>query len=518
MSEGNRDKSKAIAIVGMACIFPKAPDLETFWNNILNKVDAIRKPLPEWEDWRYLDSKRINSSNGGYLKDLYRFDPQEFSIMPNSVDGGEPDHFLALKVARDALLDAGYPSGVHDHSNTGIILGHSTYLHRGQGNLIQHHIVMDQTIDLLETIFPGLDQAQATEIRKIIQSKLPQYSADIVPGLVPNVMTGLIANRLNLNGPNYLVDAACSSSLLAVNAAMDELRNGRSRMMLTGGVNASLPAEVSTIFTDLGALSKKGHIQPFDSDADGTLLGEGLGVIVLKMLHDAMEDGDRIYAVIHGIGQSSDGKGQGLLAPSMKGQALALERAYQTTGIDPSTVGLLEAHGTGIPLGDKTEIAALKKIFGDRKGVLGNVAIGSIKSMISHCIPAAGIAGLIKTALALHHKILPPTLCSRVNPDLGIDETPFYVNTTPRPWFLNPGVPRRSGINSFGFGGINTHAILEEAPAEAEKPLDMNSRPAELCVFSASSRSGLVQKLDSTADIIKKIQRDKTRGICFISA
>ena len=502
MSKGKRINRNAVAIIGMACIFPKAPDLVTFWCNILHSVSAIDEPSPDWEAWRYLESKRINSANGGYLKDLYRFHPQEFGIMPKSVDGGEPDHFLALRVARDALVDAGYPSDTYDHKKTGIILGHSTYLHRGQGNMIQHTIVMDQTMELLETMFPDLDKDRFAEVEKMLKSKLPQYNADIAPGLVPNVMTGLIANRLNLKGPNYLIDAACSSSLLAVNAAMDELRNGRSRMMLTGGVNASLPPEVSTVFTELGALSRKGQIRPFDAESDGTLLGEGLGVVVLKMERDAIKDGDRIYAVIHGVGQASDGKGLGLLAPSAEGQALAIERAYTETGIDPLTIDLIEAHGTGIPLGDKTEVAALKKIFGERKGTFGNVAIGSIKSMIGHCIPAAGIGGLIKTALALHHKVLPPTLCNRVNPDLGLEKTPFYINNVPRPWLIAPGTPRRAGINSMGFGGINTHAILEEAPEIAARPASLSNWPAELCAFSARDHNELAEKLTGTLKLL----------------
>jgi len=503
VSGENNTNQEAIAIIGMACVFPQAPDLETFWCNILNSVSAIGKPSPEWEAERYLDSNRINTSNGGYLKDLYRFDPREFGIMPNSVDGGEPDHFMALRVARDALLDAGYFANDYDHRDTGIVLGHSTYLHRGQGNLIQHHIVLDQTLELLQTVFPSLGDEKASEIRQLLKSKLPQYNADIAPGLVPNVMTGRIANRLNLRGPNYLIDGACSSSLLAINAAIDELRNGRSSLMLAGGVNASLPAEVSVIFTDLGALSEQGEIRPFDVDSDGTLLGEGLGVVVLKREGEALNDGDRIYAVIRGIGQASDGKRYGLLAPSVEGETLAIERAYMASGIDPATVDLLEAHGTGIPLGDKTEISALKNILGERKGAGGSVAIGSVKSMISHCIPAAGIAGLIKSALALSHKMLPPTLCNKVNPDLGIDKTPLYINTATRPWIVSPGMSRRAGINSFGFGGINTHAILEEAPAQTNPPLSLAGWPFELCVFSAGSVDALTEKLKQIEELLK---------------
>ncbi|HUG25188.1 beta-ketoacyl synthase N-terminal-like domain-containing protein, partial [Piscinibacter sp.] len=418
--------------------------------------------------------------------------------------GGEPDQFLALRVARDALQDAGYLDADYDHADTGIVLGHSTYLHRGQGAILQNTLVLDQTMELLGLVCPTLEADQLLQIRGLLRSKLPQSNADVAPGLVPNVMTGRIANRLNLKGPNYLLDAACSSSLLAVNAAIDELRSGRSRMMLAGGVNASLPAEVAVIFTQLGALSTRAKVRPFEAGSDGTLLGEGLGVVVLKRLDDAISDGDRVYAVVRGIGQASDGRGHGLLAPSVDGETLAIRRAYVGTGIDPASIGLVEAHGTGIPLGDKTEIAALKNVFGERQGEQGTVAIGSVKSMISHCIPAAGIAGLIKTALALHHKTLPPTLCETVNPELGIENTTLYVNTEASPWISRLGSVRRAGINSFGFGGINVHAIVEEAPSEAVKPQRSTPWPAELCILSAPSREVLIAKTEQLAATLKQ--------------
>jgi len=493
-----------IAIIGMACMFAQAADLQEFWNNILHGVDAIGEPVESWDAKRYLDAGRIKSQFGGYLKDLYRFDPREFGIMPNSMDGGEPDQFLALRVARDALADAGYLGPGFDHSDTGVILGHSTYLHRGQVTVIQTDIVLDQTMELVKAALPHLDEAALAQMRALLATKIPPMNADTAPGLVPNVMTGRIANRLNLRGPNYLVDAACSSSLLAVGAAIDELRAGRSRMMLAGGVNASLPADVTTIFTQLGALSARGKVRPFEAGSDGTLLGEGLGVVALKRLDDALIDGDRIYAVLRGVGQSSDGRGTGLLAPSQEGETLAIRRAYAAAGVDPATIGLVEAHGTGIPLGDKTEIASLKAVFGERSTPIGVKALGSVKSMISHCIPAAGVAGLIKTALALHHKVLPPTLCDKVNPELGIEQTPFYVNTQAAPWIARPGQPRRAGINAFGFGGTNSHAIVEQAPPAAQKPKTLNDWPAELCVLSAESGDALVAKLEALAVAIER--------------
>ncbi|MEM7155183.1 MAG: beta-ketoacyl synthase N-terminal-like domain-containing protein [Myxococcota bacterium] len=484
-----------IAIIGMACVFPQAPSLREFWHNIIGEVDAIGEPPPAWEAARYLDSGRIQTSAGGWLGELFRFSPHEFGIMPSSIDGGEPDQFLALEVARNALRDAGYLGADHGHRDTGIVLGHSTYLHRGQGTLIQNHIVVDQTVELLAAACPELRQSALDELRSILARKLPACTTDIAPGLVPNVMTGRIANRLDLRGPNYLVDAACSSSLLAVAAAIDELRAGRSSLMLAGGVNASLPPEVSAIFTQLGALSERGKVRPFESGSDGTLLGEGLGIVALKRLDDALRDGDRVYAVVRGVGQASDGRGKGLLAPTEEGETLAIERAYAQTGIDPTSIGLIEAHGTGIPLGDKTEIAALRNVFGG-KSASECLPVGSVKSMISHCIPAAGIAGLIKTALALHHRVLPPTLCDEVNPDLDI-RAPLYVNTRAQPWVERESTPRRAGINSFGFGGINTHAVVEQAPSSARAQLDYTPWSHELCVVSAEDREGLLAELET---------------------
>lgn len=486
-----------IAIIGMACLFPGAADLRQYWENILNKVDALGEPLPEWGADRYYDpddrsGERIYTKKGGFLRDLARFDPAEFGVMPHSVDGGEPDQFLALKIATAALRDAGYLDPGHDHGLTGIILGHSTYLHRGQATLIQHSIVLDQTLELLAQLRPDLGPAALAELRQKLKVRLPPFNAATAPGLVPNVMTGRIANRLDFRGPNFLIDAACASSLLAVAAAMDLLRDGRANLMLAGGVNATLPPQAQQIFCQLSALSHRSTIRPFDSAADGTLLGEGLGVIVLKRLADAQRDGDRIYAVLKAVGQASDGRALGLLAPRLEGEVLAIRRAYEQAGVEPRSLGLIEAHGTGIPLGDQTEVAALRAVLGDRRaGQPPRCALGSVKSMISHCIPAAGIAGLIKAALALHHKILPPTLCETVSPALGIEQTSLYVNTALRPWIHGGVEPRRAGVNAFGFGGVNTHAILEEAPPAANAPPRWLLRDAELIVLAAADRPAL---------------------------
>ncbi len=486
-----------IAIVGLSCIFPAAEDAEQFWHNVLNGVCAIGQPPDGWGvDRHHLSGScgRVSTIAGGFLRELYRFDASQLGVMPSSIDGGEPDQFLALKVAREALADAGYLRSDFDHARTGIILGHSTYLHRGNANVVQHGIVVDQTIELLRRLLPDAGENGLEQVRAALLAKLPPFNADVAPGLVPNVMTGRIANRLNLNGPNYLVDAACASSLVALHAAREELRSGRADLMLAGGVNAAIPAEVYMVFTQLGALSRSSQIQPFSAGADGTLLGEGLGIVVLKRLQDALRDRDRVYAVVKAIGQSSDGRGAGLLAPRLEGEILAFKRAYEDAEIAPSTIGLVEAHGTGIPLGDRTEIAALTEVLGARQNGIPSCAIGSVKSMIGHCIPAAGVAGLIKAALALYHKVLPPTLCEEVSPQLGIERSPFYINTETRPWIHPHGSPRRAGVNAFGFGGINSHAVLEEAPETAEQARP-RYWPSELIVMSGESRADLISAI-----------------------
>jgi acyl transferase domain-containing protein/phosphopantetheinyl transferase len=488
-----------IAIIGMACMFPKAADVQSFWANILGKVNAIGQPVPEWGAERHLradrpDLSRVSTTAGGYLRDLYAFDGLEFGIMPNSIDGSEPDHFLALRVARDALRDAGYLE--HDHTNTGVILGHSTYLHRGSANVVQHGVVVDQTLELVSALVPHAPAQTLERLRQEMLARLPAFDAAVAPGLVPNVMTGRIANRLDLRGPNYIIDAACASSLLSVGAAIEELRSGNSDLMLAGGVNASMPAEVLAVFTQLGALSDGDAPRPFDARADGTLLGEGLGAVVLKRVEDARRDGDRVYAVVKGVGHSSDGRALGLLAPNRDGEILAMRRAYAQTGVPPESIGLLEAHGTGIPLGDKTEISALTEVFGGRDGLLPSTAIGSVKSMISHTIPAAGVAGLIKMALSLYHRILPPTICDEPNPALELEKTRFFVNTDPMPWVQAPTAPRRAAVNAFGFGGINTHAILEEHSETASAGSGLYRWSSELVVLDGEDRDALIANID----------------------
>ncbi|AGY59896.1 type I polyketide synthase [Gloeobacter kilaueensis] len=489
-----------VAIIGVAALFPKAKDAASFWQNILDKVDAVSEAPPSWARHYFdPDSKeqdRIYTTKGGFLGELAEFDPTEFGIMPNTIDAAEPDHFIALKLARDALADAGYLDRPFNRKKAGIILGHGVYVNRGHMAMLQQTLVLDQTIDTLRRVCPDMDDASIEAVRRALRANTPAFNAEVVPGMVPNVITGRIANRLDLMGTNYLIDAACASGLVAVELAMKELASGRCDLMLAGGVQASLPPQYNMAFCQLGALSHT-SIRPFDKAADGNVMGEGCGILVLKRLKDAERDGDRIYAVVKGVGSSSNGKALGMLAPRLEGEVLALEEAYAQTGIDPASVDLVEAHGTGIPVGDRTEMEALAQVYGARSGELPRVGMGSVKSMIGHCIPASGAASFIKIALALYHKVLPPTLLDAVNPDLGVERTPFYLNNQTRPWVSANQRPRRAGINAFGFGGINAHALLEEYRPSGPEQILHRHWPSELFVFAAADRAGLISQIEA---------------------
>lgn len=502
--------SGEVAIIGMACMFPGAPNIETFWQNIINKVDAITDPpLEAWDEDIFFDpnstaNDRVYCRRGGYLGPLAKFNPLEYGIMPVGLDGGEPDQWLALKVAYDALTDANYQERLKNNqaerNRTAVILGKGNYLNRGNLSMVQHSLVVDQTLQILQVLHPEYNEADLDLIRQELKKKLPPFNSEAAPGLVPNIVASRIANRLDLMGPTYTIDAACASSLIALEAGTRYLLTDQCDLALVGGVQVTTPIPILTLFCQLNALSRQQEIRPFDKDADGTILGEGIGIIILKRHEDAVRDGDRIYALVKGVGTASDGRAMSVLAPRVEGAELALQRAYDIADISPKTIGLIEAHGTSTRAGDLMEIRALWNVFGKRNGLLPHCALGSIKSMIGHTLPAAGIAGVIKAALALHHKVLPPTLhCDEPNPEFGLDQTVFYINTETRPWIHSADgkrTPRRAGVNAFGFGGINAHAILEENPDSEEMlvPSHLRRWDSEVIVLEADSRELLVKQ------------------------
>jgi len=494
-------RSTEVAIIGMACLFPKAPNLQAFWENILAGVDALGDPPAEWGgDHAYdptaADGDKLYTKRGGYLRDLARFDPFAFGVMPRSVEGGEPEHFVALRLAHDALADAGYLDRPFSRERTEVILGRGTYANRGFVTVLQHTFALEQIIRLLGQLQPERTPADLDELRRRLKESLPPFNVETAPSLPHSVMCGRIANRLDLMGSAFTVDAACASTLIAADLGMKDLLGGHCDLVIAGGIQISTTFPIALLFSQLGALSRTGSVRPFHQQADGTLLGEGAGVVVLKRLEEAERDGDRVYAVLKKVGTASDGRAMGILAPRLEGEELALRRAYDASGIPTSSIGLMEAHGTGTPVGDATELAALRRVFGPRQERAPACALGSVKSMIGHCIPAAAAAGLIKTALAVYHKVLPPTLHTE-EPNPALASTPFYLNSETRPWIHSGPEPRRAGVSAFGFGGINAHAILEEHRAPARQTNLHRRRDSELFLVSAATRQDLSAKCDA---------------------
>ena len=353
-----------IAIIGMSCLFPGAPDLDTYWQNILRKHDAISDPPEgEWDPKLFYDpnsksNDRVYCKRGGYIADLAQFRPLDFGIMPVTVDGGEPDQWLALRVTQEALADAGYTESPKEHVRTEVILGKGTYVNRGNLTVGYHCMLIENFLQALKNLHPEYSESELLAIKNEVKAGMPPFSADTAPALIGNIIAGRIANRLDLMGPSFTVDAACASALLAMQIGMQDLLSRKCDLVLAGGVNVNAPLPTISLFCQLGALSRREQIRPFDQNADGTLLGEGLGVVVLKRREDAERDGDRIYAIVKGIGLASDGRAVTVLAPRVQGEELALRRAYDLAGVSPDTVGLIEAHGTATPVGDVVEMTS----------------------------------------------------------------------------------------------------------------------------------------------------------------
>lgn len=465
-----------VAIVGMSVLLPGAAGLDAYWRNLLSGTDAISEvPEGRWDaDYYRPDSAsgpavadQVYCRRGGFVDELAEVEVTRFGIMPNSVPGTEPDQLIALHVAAAALADAGGESRLPDRRRVGVVLGRGGYLTPGLVRLDQRVRTAGQLVRTLGELLPDLDPGQLDRIRSAFTERLGPDSPESVIGLVPNLAASRVANRLDLRGPAYTVDAACASSLIAVDQAVTELASGRCDLMLAGGVHHCHDITLWSVFSQLRALSPSQRIRPFHRDADGILIGEGTGVVVLKRLADAERDGDRIYAVIRGTGVSSDGRAASLVNPDSTGQTHAVRQAWRAAGLDPAlpaSIGLLEAHGTATPAGDTAELTTLAEVFGDTGTSQGRAVIGSVKSMIGHTMPAAGVAGLVKAALAVHHGMLLPTLhCDDPHPALAA--TRFRPLEKAAPWETTPEQPvRRAAVNAFGFGGINAHVVLEEAP------------------------------------------------------
>ncbi|MBW4602158.1 MAG: SDR family NAD(P)-dependent oxidoreductase [Calothrix sp. FI2-JRJ7] len=458
-SEKAYEPLEGVAIIGLAGRFPGAKNIKVFWKNLQEGVESISFFTDEQLIAAGISPTLLNDSNyvkyGGALENIDLFDASFFDINSKDAEVTDPQHRLFLECAWEALENAGYDS-LRCESRIGVYAGASL------NNYLSFDLNHDQ---------PGSAQ---------LYQKLIGNDKDF--------LSTRVSYKLNLTGPSITVQTACSTSLVATILAYQSLQNYQCDIALAGGVSIRVP-QTGYLHQEGGTLSPDGHCRAFDAKAQGTTIGNGVGVVVLKRLRDAIADGDSIYAVIKGTAINNDGSTKvGFTAPSVDGQALAIAEAIMLADVEPETINYIEAHGTGTSLGDPIEIAALTKVFRASTNKNGFCAIGSVKTNIGHLDAAAGVAGLIKTALALKHKLIPPSLNFELpNPQIDFANSPFFVNTKLTEWKAG-STPRRAGVSSLGMGGTNAHVVLEEAPI---LPVSSPSRPWQLLLLSAKTESAL---------------------------
>ncbi len=506
MTKQKKAKFSPIAVVGASGLFPGSVGGQSFWRNIMAGEDFMTEvPADHWLIDDYYDpepgkSGKIYGTRGAFLPKV-DFDPMEFGMPPKQLPTTDTAQLLGLIVASKVLEDAASVQfGKVDKADISVILGvaSATEMVGQMASRIQRPHWVKALRDA------GIPESKVNEVCDGIEATYPEWDESTFPGLLGNVVAGRIANRLDLGGTNCVVDAACASSLGAVSMAISELQSGNSNLVISGGVDALNDTFMYMCFSQTPALSPTGDCRPFSVDADGTMLGEGIGMLALRRLEDAERDGDRIYAVIRGLGSSSDGRSGSIYAPEAKGQALAIRRAYDVTDYDVDEVELVEAHGTATKAGDAAEFGGLQYAFEgyDRKQWC---ALGSVKSQIGHTKSAAGSASLFKVVMALHHKVLPGTIkVSEPNPALKIEETPFYINTETRPWIHDPASTRKGSVSSFGFGGSNFHVTLEEYDQSCGARGRYHSSPVELLLFSGTSSGDVISAAESASTDLAK--------------
>ncbi len=490
-----------VAIVGMASMFPGSASTDEFWTHIVSGVNAITEvPISRWDPELYFDpesttvgaGRKTPSKWGGFLDEI-GFDPLAYGIPPASLAAIEPLQLLSLEVATRALDDAGYAERPFDRSRASVVFGAE-----GGNDLAGGYGLRAMVPQLLGEVPPELD------------GFLPALTEDSFPGVLTNVIAGRIANRLDLGGSNFTVDAACAASLAALDSACTQLAAGTSDLVLCGGADVHNGINDFLMFSSVHALSPTGQCRTFDAAADGIALGEGVACVVLKRRADAERDGDRIYAIIDGVGGSSDGRHLGLTAPRKEGQQRAVERALAQARRSPAELGLVEAHGTGTVVGDRTELATLTEVFAAHDAEVGACVLGSVKSQIGHTKCAAGLAGLIKVARSLYHGVLPPT-GNLVSPNPAYDAatSPFRFLDQARPWADDQ---RRAGVSAFGFGGANFHAVVSAYTGADEPRFGVETWPAELFMFRAEQSDQAVERVEQLSTVVEAILQADPRG------
>jgi amino acid adenylation domain-containing protein len=484
---------ESIAIVGIGCRFPGANNPEAFWKLLSSGVDAIAEvPSERWNIDTFYDPnpatpEKMYTRQGGFLGHIDQFDPSFFRISPREANYLDPQQRLLLEVAWEALENAAIvPENLAD-THTGVFIGITNF-------------------DYHRFLFKHL-------------SNLDAYSST---GTSPSITANRLSYLLDLRGPSMAVDTACSSSLVAVHLACQSLQNRESNLCLVGGVNLILSPESTIIFSQARMIAPDGRCKTFDASADGYVRAEGCGVIVLKRLTDALADGDRILAVIRGSAVNQDGLSNGITAPNGPAQQAVIRQALKNAQVQPAQISYVEAHGTGTSLGDPIEITSLKAVLSEGRSTDQPCWIGSVKTNIGHLEAAAGIAGLIKVVLSLQHQQIPPNLhLKKLNPYISLAGTAFAIPTEYQPWFSSTE-PRLAGVSSFGFGGTNSHVILEQAPQKSSECMatgvckqEIAEQPLHLLTLSAKNEAALKELGQRYADFLASHADVSLADICF---
>ncbi len=529
---------RAIAIVGAGAILPDAANVSAFWENVKNGRYSITEvDRDRWDPALYFDSDhsapdKTYSTIGGWVRDFV-WDPMKWrlGVPPRVISAMDEAQKWAIACTREALEDYGFPNRPLNTDRTAVILGNAMAGEKHYFTALRLYFP-EYAHELAESVsFAGLPETLRRDITRELHDRMGKRVQDVtedtMPGELANCIAGRIANIFNFHGPNYVVDAACASAMAAISAAAEGLVANDYDLAVTGGIDRNMGVSSYIKFCKIGALSATGT-RPYAEGADGFVMGEGTAIFLLKRLADAERDGDKIYAVLRGIAGSSDGKGKGITAPNPIGQKLAVERAWQNAGLSPATVTLIEGHGTSTSVGDVVEVQSMIDVLSSSNLPHDSVALGSVKSNIGHLKGAAGAAGLLKAALALRDKVLPPSVhCESRNPNIDFAHSPLYVNTELKPWTIPADSVRRAGLSAFGFGGTNFHAVLEEyiphrlngngkrsvavsGPLTTVKESIMNtqdiSRTSNASPYKAPLRGALVIGAASEAALIERLR------------
>ncbi len=490
---------RAVAVVGVGAVLPDAPDATTYWENLkAGKYSITEVPADRWDPSLYFDPDpkapdKTYSTIGGWVREA-NFSPLEWRmpIPPKVSDAMDPTQKWSIAASREALLDYGYPDRPLDPDRTAVILGNAMagdkhYLTALRAYYPEYATELSNapSFAALDT---GLRETILEELLGGVRRRFPDITEDTMPGELANIIAGRVANLFNFHGPNFVVDAACASALAAIDAAIEGLEQGDYDAVLTGGIDANMGVPTFIKFCKIGALSATGT-RPYHQGADGFVMGEGAAVLLLKRLADAERDGDHIYAVIRGLGGSSDGKGKGITAPNPVGQEFAIARAWQNANLVPNSATYVEGHGTSTRVGDVVEAESLSRVFANLDLPPGSIPLGSVKSNIGHLKSSAGAAGMLKAVMSLDQKLLAPSLGdTKPNPNIDFSRSPLYINKELQEWKTAPNQVRTAAVSAFGFGGTNFHVVLEEyVPGR----LQVDDGPRAISVVAPSPRDNL---------------------------